>query len=182
MKRSGKVFPSDMTQGQYINLQRSWKVKVTFVTIWFFTDNFWTKHDRDKIRTTSCSSRHDASKHYTCWPRKVKVKIWPQVKVTVWPKLHISWCVLTRQTHWDHFHVSSSSQFQVIGKKLLVTSGDFRDFSGVTDQHLTLGHHEWPKSTWPWKNCAILMRWEGFQYFPHWFIMERSGASPDPRS
>ena len=24
------------------------------------------------------------------------------------------------------------------------------------------------------------MRWEGFQYFPHWLIMERSGAWPDP--
>ena len=60
-----------------------------------------------------------------------------------------------------------------------VTSDDLR---GVTDQHLTLGHHEWPKSTWSWKNCALRMRWEGFQYFPHWLIMERSGAWPDPRS
>ena len=54
----------------------------------------------------------------TCiaWPWKIEVKIWPQVKVTAWPKLHISRSVLTRQTHWDHFHVSSSSQSQVIWK------------------------------------------------------------------
>ena len=109
-------------------------------------------------------------------------KIWPQVKVTAWPKLHISRSVLTRQTHWDHFHVSSSSQSQVICKNLLVTSVTSDDLSGVNGQHLTLGHHEWPKSTWSWKNYTLLMRWEGFQYFPHWLIMERPGACPDPRS
>ena len=104
----------------------------------------------------------------TCiaWPWKVKVKIWPQVKVTTWPKLHFSRSVLTRQTHWDHFHVSSSSQSQVICKNLLVTSVTSDDLSGATGQHLTLGHHEWPKSTWSWKNYTLLMRWEGFQYFP----------------
>ena len=120
----------------------------------------------------------------TCiaWPWKVKVKIWPQVKVTAWPKLHISRSVLTRQTHWDHFHVSSCSQSQVICKNLLVTSVTSDELSGVTGQHLTLGHHEWPKSTWSWKNYTLLMRLEGFQYFPHWLIMERSGSWPDPRS
>ena len=35
MKRSGNVFPSDMTHGQYISLQRSWKVKVTFLPYGF---------------------------------------------------------------------------------------------------------------------------------------------------
>ena len=40
MKRSGNVFPSDMTRGQYISLQRLWTVKVTFFTIWFFINNF----------------------------------------------------------------------------------------------------------------------------------------------
>ena len=47
------------------------------------------------------------------------------------------------KTHWDHFHVSSSSQSQVICKNLLVTSVTSDDLSGVTGQHLTLGHHEW---------------------------------------
>ena len=103
---------------------------------------------------------------YIAWPWKIKVKIWPQVKVTAWPKLHINRSVLTRQTHWDHFHVSISSQSQVICKNLLVTSVTSDDLSGVTGQHLTLGHHEWPKSTWSWKNYILLMRWEGFQYFP----------------
>ena len=84
------------------------------------------------------------------------------------------------------FMSSDSSQSQVIGKNCWWPRVTSDDFSGVTDQHLTLGHHEWPKSTWSWKNCALLMRWEGFQYFPHWFpnwlITERSGAWPDPRS
>ena len=44
-------------------------------------------------------------------------------------------------------HVSSSSQSQVICKNLLVTSVTSDDLSEVTGQHLTLGHHEWPKST-----------------------------------
>ena len=40
-----------------------------------------------------------------------------------------------------------SSQSQVICKNLLVTSVTSDDLRGVTGQHLTLGHHEWPKST-----------------------------------
>ena len=36
---------------------------------------------------------------------------------------------------------------QVIFKNLLVTSVTSDDLSGVTGQHLTLGHHEWHKST-----------------------------------
>ena len=32
-------------------------------------------------------------------------------------------------------------------KNLLVTSVTSDNLSGVTGQHLTLGHHEWPKST-----------------------------------
>ena len=67
-------FPSDMTQGQCISLQMSWKVKVKFFTICFFTDKFWTKNDRYKIRTASCSSRQDASKH-TCWHWKAKFNL-----------------------------------------------------------------------------------------------------------
>ena len=45
-----------------------------------------------------------------------------------------------------------------------------KTLAGALGQHLTLGHHEWPKSTWFWKNYTLLMRWEGFQYFPHWLI------------
>ena len=169
MKRSGNVFPSDITQGQYISLQRSCKVSVVpkwrflpygFSLITFEPSTIEIKFERHRVPLLKTHRK------YTCWPRKVKVKIWPQVMVTAWPKLHISRSVLTRQTHWDHFHVSSFSQSQVIGKNCWWPRVTSYDFSGVTDQHLTLGHHEWPKSTWSWKNCALLMRWEEFQYFP----------------
>ena len=59
---------------------------------------------------------------------KGQVSIWPQVTVMWWPDyamLHITRCVVTRHTQWDHAHVSSSCQSWVIvkKKKLVVTSG-----------------------------------------------------------
>ena len=97
------------------------------------------------------------------WPWKVKIKIWPQVKVTAWPKLHISRSVVTRQSPLSR----DSSQSPVICKNLFVTSVTSDDLSGVTGQHLTLGHHEWPKSTWSWKRIT-----------PYWCVGKDFNISP----
>ena len=92
------------------------------------------------------------------------------------------------EAYWRDKHIETTFMslallnLKFICKSLLVTSVTSDDLRGVTGQHLTLGHHEWPKSTWFWKNYTLLMLWEGFPYFPHWLIMERSGAWPDPRS
>ena len=104
----------------------------------------------------------------TCitWPWKVKIKIWPQVKVTTWPKLHISRSVLTRQTHWDHFHVSSSSQSQVICKNLLVTSVTSDDLSGSL------------VNTWPWVITNGLRSHDPERITPYWCVGKDFNISP----
>ena len=160
MKRSGNVFPSDMIQGQYISPQRSRKVKATFFTIWFVTDNFWTMHDRDKIRTASCSSRQDA---YTDIHVDIK-RSGSKYELRSRSRRDPS-CISVEAYWWDKHIETTFMSLALLNLKLSakncwwprVTSDEF---NGVTDQHLTLGHHAWPKSTWSWKNCALLMRWE----------------------
>ena len=103
---------------------------------------------------------------FIAWPWKVKVKIWPQVKVTAWPKLHISRSVLTRQTHWDHFHVSSSSQSQVTAK--------------------TCWWPRWPQTTlagslvntWPWVIMSGLIAHDPERITPYWCVGKDFNFSP----
>ena len=64
---------------------------------------------------------------YITWPRKVKLKLWPQVKVMTWPKhimMHIIRFVSKRQARQTCFEACILSETKVIAWKLLVTYDD----------------------------------------------------------
>ena len=114
--------------------------------MWFFTDNFWTKHDRDTIRTASCSSRQDASTNIHVDLERSGWKF--DLRSRSRRDLSCTWI----EAYWrDKYIETTFMSLALLNLKLSakncwwprVTSDDL---SGVTDQHLTLCHHEWPKS------------------------------------
>ena len=95
-------FPSDMTQGQYISLQMSWKVKWSFLPYVFSLISFEPstidiKFERHRVPLVKTHRNIHAD------IERPKFNLRSRSRRVAWPKLHMSRCVLTKQTHWNFF-------------------------------------------------------------------------------
>ena len=147
-------------------------VKVTVFTIWGFTVNFWTKHDRDKIRTASCSYRQDASKDIHDDLERSQSKFDLGSRSQRGPS-----CISVKAYWWDKHIETSAMSLALLNLKLSAK---------------TVGDLGWPQTTlagslintWPWVIMnglrahdpeRIARYWsvgKDFNIFPHWLIME----------
>ena len=100
--------------------------------------------------------------------------------------LHISRCVLTSWTQWDHPHGCISFLSKVIPKKVIVRDRDLRwprmTFTEARGKNFHLGRHLYLITTWFRLVFIDLTRTQRFWIFSHWLIMGRSRKWPDPRS
>ena len=126
------------------------------------------------------------------WPWKVNFKIWPSVKVTCLPTLiqieHIEYQSM-RLDVTNTMGPFPCLYYILIKSYKQKTFGDLgwpqMTFNGIIDQKLRMGHHEWLKITWSWKNYADLMRilWmRTISIFAHWLMKVRLSQLPDLRS
>ena len=133
-------FSHQIWRNQYISFQMSWKVKVTFFTMFFFSLISFEPSTID-IK----SERH----------RVLLVKTHRNIYVDIErPKFNLRSrsrrdpsCIWVdaywRDKHWYFFMSLSLLNLKLSTKEPLWPRVTSDDFSGVTDQHLTLVHHEW---------------------------------------